>query len=209
MWGLNWIKKRKSKKAFRIIAMNKGMQNIQPFSLCIPKHITSVRSQKKIIERIVEKHHKELRIVEPIHIQSIHLHVTQHMHTQTGKRKESRKWFHMDALRREMKRLQYQSFLEEQEYFRTRPTMARNLFQNMMKGKEPYILQGGEKVRPIHLEILKNAVAKEMLDTAQGKGIEPIPVTTNSIINYTLISQVVREVSRQLRKETWRTGGKG
>lgn len=209
MWGLNWLNKRKSKKAFRIISMNQGIRNVQPFSLSIPKRTIGVHTQKKVIERIVEKHKKELRIVEPIHIQSIHLHVIHHQHMNKEKQKQGVDLFHKDRLRREIRRLQYHSFLEEQEYFRTRPTMARNLFQSMVKGSTPYFLQGGEKVRPIHLEILKNAVTKEMVDQTQANDIQPMHVTSNAIINYTLISQVVREVNRYMRREAWRTGGKG
>lgn len=208
MWVVDWIKKRRNKKAFRVIAMNQGMQKIELFRLTFPHHKTFVTMQKTIVERIVEKKQQEILRISPIQTQIVQLHVHQRMYQPCPLQpKTGIPFLSHDMLRKEIRRLQWLGFLEEQEYFRTRPTMAHSLLQRMISNKPTYYLRGGEYVRPIHLEILKSVVEKETIqrDPLIAQSIEQV----SPVFNYMMIQEVVREVSRQLQRERRRKGGEG
>lgn len=205
MWIFDWIKGKRKKKAFRIIRSTKSYTTLQPLYLEFPNHHSVVKIQKTIYEKVVERQQKSIQIMKLLPNQSIHFH-THIIHNKVVRRPYFRMTRHMnDLLKEQVKQMYHQSVLEEQEYFRTRPTLARTTLQRMLLGQTTYVTRKNVQFQPLHLEILKNSVPQDI--PSSPKEIEQKnPIWTPKLSQY-VVSAIVQEVKKQLQKEMWRKGG--
>lgn len=210
MWVLDWLRRKRNKKAFRVIKVTRGCQTKHSLRLVIPTYRKMVQVQKTIVERVVEKQQKQLQKIQPVHIQvvQLHLHPTSFYHTRSinlwdHKKQQKQK----TALRKEIMRLQRIGFLEEQAYFRTRPTLAKQMFHDLLIGKKPTYIKGSEKKVPIHLEILKQAMVQEPIEDVETHASIQDGTPRVSSMPKEWTNQLIKEVLRQLQKDVWRTGG--
>lgn len=210
MWVLDWFRNKRKKKAFRVIRITKGCQTKHSLRLVIPTHQKILHVQKTIVERVVEKQQKQLQKLQPIHVQVIQLRVMpasiHHIRSANvwNPKKQKRQ---KQELRQEIMRLQRIGFQEEQAYFRTRPTLAKQMFHDLLGNRKPSYYRASKKSTPIHLEILKQAVLQEPSKEMEAVSMIQEATPSSTPLPKEWSHQLIKEVIRQLQKEAWRTGG--
>lgn len=205
MWITDWWKKKPKKKAFRIIRLLHSYTTYQPLYLDYSKNYNIVKVQKIIYERVIEKQQRNMQQVKLMPIQHLHFHTlvmqTKICKTMSFLEAKKTKTFIKD----EVKRRYQQNILEEQEYFRTRPTLARTTLQRMVLGQPTLLTRNNKRFHPFHLEILKNSVP-QVVRTLNKDTIVETPMHMHSI-SQPLLSTIIQEVKKQLQKDMWRKGG--
>lgn len=207
MWVLDYFAKKRAKKAFRVIQMSYRMKRMEPFTLIVTR-ASSHMVQTTIKKQVIEHHHCLMQRIQPMKIQVVQWHLHQNIITQRIDPRSSNpfKSSFPRTLKHLVQQLLRQSFLDEQAYFRTRPTLAKTMFHRILLQQPTNAPLALKHVPAFHLEILKQTLQKQSVPLPSFNKEESTP--SDVFFKDADRQSIIQEIMRQMRREAWRKGRK-